>query len=99
MATCTISATFTDQAEQPVEGFRVSVYVPATPVSPVVQREATYMSDDAGLVEFDVPRGARIRVTFIQRGLSREFDVPDAATADLLTLLADAPDPFSVVAS
>jgi len=99
MATCTITGTFTDQAEAPLEGVRVSVYVPPTPVTSVAAQERTYESDDAGLVSFDLVQGIRVRVSILQRGLSREFDVPAEDTADLFTLLSDVPDPFTVAAT
>ena len=99
MALCTISGTFIDQGEVALPGMRVSVYVPPTPVTAIGARERTYTSDEDGLVEFAVVQGIRIRVTIIQRGLSREFTVPSEGAADLFTLLADAPDPFSAVAT
>lgn len=105
MATCTISALFTNQDGSPRPGVRVSVYVLPVPVTGVLEREATYVSedlleddgetpnDDAGKVSFDIVQGTCVRISVLH-WLSRELVVPAEDTADLFALMAAAPDPF-----
>lgn len=59
-------------------------------------RPEVYESDDNGFIQVPLVRGARVRVAIEGTYLVREFVVPDVATADLLSVLSDTPDPFSV---
>jgi len=63
----------------------------------VVENTLTLETDAAGHVEFDVVRGARIRVTFITTPFSREIVVPDKAVENLMTALGESTDNFRVV--
>ena len=55
-----------------------------------------YESDSSGLLEFSLLRNLRVRVALEGTTFIREFVVPDAATFDLLTVMAAAPDMFTV---
>jgi len=56
----------------------------------------TVDSDDLGFLQFTLVRGARVRVAIEGTAFVREFVVPNSATFDLLTVMAAAPDPFSI---
>lgn len=53
-------------------------------------------SGDDGFLQLTVIRGAKIRVAIEGTAYVREFVVPDAASFDLLTVMATAVDPFTV---
>lgn len=97
--TCTISATLRNQDGTPRPGVTVSVYVLATPVQSIVEREKNYVSDEDGVVSMPVWKGLPVRISILGRGISRELTVPSDDTADLFDLLADQPDPFQPVAT
>ncbi len=63
----------------------------------VLQGAANYTTDAAGHVEFDVVRGARIRISFPGSNFSRDITVPDSQTAKLTTTLGLATDNFTIV--
>tara|TARA_B100000242_G_scaffold294072_1_gene274557 strand:- start:1025 stop:1900 length:876 start_codon:yes stop_codon:yes gene_type:complete len=69
----------------------------ATSSMSVVERETSHKSNSAGRVEFDAVRGMKLRISFETTTFVREITVPDAATANLLTLMGAATDPFVVV--
>lgn len=53
-------------------------------------------SDDLGYLQFTVVRNMVIRVAVEGTSFVREITVPDAASFDLITAMANAPDPFTV---
>lgn len=53
-------------------------------------------SDALGFIQFTLVRGATVRVAIEGTYFVREFIVPNAATFDLITVMAAAPDVFTV---
>lgn len=63
----------------------------------VVRDQAiTIDSDDDGFLQLTLIRGAKVRVAIEGTSYIREFIVPDAASFDLLTVMATATDPFTI---
>jgi hypothetical protein len=56
-------------------------------------------SDQYGYLEVPLVQGAKVRVAIEGTAYVREFTVPATATFDLLTMMAAAPDPFTVQVS
>lgn len=56
----------------------------------------TFESDENGFLQMPLIRGSKVRVAIEGTLYVREFTVPDAASFDLLTVMAAAPDPFDV---
>jgi hypothetical protein len=56
----------------------------------------TIETDNAGHAEVNLVRGLRVKVVFEGTSIIREFTVPDTATFDLLQILGDAEDPYSI---
>jgi len=100
---CRLYADFIDQAGSAVSGFKVTVTNLFSEQSAsssglsIVGNSNTYESNSLGHVEFDVVIGAKIQIALVGTGLTREITVPDQATGNILTLLGDASDPFTVV--
>lgn len=98
---CRLYANFLSQEGLPFEKFKLQVHNLFDPNSSsglaVVDSVRAHETDSNGHVEFDVVRGARVKVVFITTPMSREFLVPDAPTANLLTLFGSATDAFRVV--
>lgn len=74
-----------DQNPSLVAGYSVSSMQPLV-----------FTSGDDGFIQFTLVRGARVRVAIEGTAFVREFVVPNAASFDLLTVMAAAPDPFTV---
>lgn len=55
-----------------------------------------HTADELGFLQFSVVRGAKVRVAVEGTTFVREFVVPDLPTFDLLSVMATAPDPFTV---
>lgn len=55
-------------------------------------------TDDQGFGQISLVRGAKVRVAIEGTNFVREFTVPNAATFDLLTVMAAAPDPYTIQA-
>lgn len=55
-----------------------------------------YDSDDDGFLQLTLIRGAKVRVAIEGTSYIREFDVPNSAAFDLLTIMATATDPFTI---
>lgn len=53
-------------------------------------------SDANGFIQFTLVRGAKVRVAIEGTTFVREITIPNAASFDLITLMADAPDPFTI---
>lgn len=98
---CRLFANFLSQEGLPFEKFKLQVhnlFDPAAPVGlAVVDPVRTHETDANGHVEFDLVRGTKVKVIFVTTPLAREFTVPDAPTANLLTLFGSATDAFKVV--
>lgn len=98
---CRIYGNFLSQDGLPFQKFKLQVQNMFASTGAgglaVVDSVRTYETDSNGHVEFDVVRGAKIKVIFVTTPLSREFVVPDAPTANLLTLFGSATDAFRVV--
>lgn len=98
---CRLYADFQSMAGEPWEGFKLHVHNLFDPASSsglaVIEPVKEYLTDAAGHVEFDVVRGARIRVAFVTTPLSREFVVPDKPVESLLTVFGAATDAFQIV--
>jgi hypothetical protein len=69
-----------------VEGFQVALD----------RKLVTIETDNAGHAEVTLVRGLRVKVVFEETGLVREITVPNAATFDILGLVAVAPDAFNL---
>lgn len=96
---CRLFADFIEMDGTVYEGLKVMVenlYLPTSNMA-MVQREKTYTSNSSGHVEFDVVRGAKVRVSFLTTTFVREITVPDQASSNLLTLMGAVSDPFVVV--
>tara|TARA_B100001123_G_C15299476_1_gene1020497 strand:+ start:622 stop:1524 length:903 start_codon:yes stop_codon:yes gene_type:complete len=59
---------------------------------------AVFVTNAAGHAEFDLVRGGVFRISIGDTPISKQITVPNAATADLLTLLGAPQDSFTVVA-
>lgn len=98
---CRIFANFISQEGLPFEKFKLQVHNMFDPAAPsglaVVDRVRNHETDANGHVEFDLVRGVRVKVVFVTTPLTRDFTVPDAPTANLLTLFGSATDAFRVV--
>ncbi|MEC8306383.1 MAG: hypothetical protein VXZ72_00790 [Chlamydiota bacterium] len=100
---CRLYADFINQAGSAVTGFKVTVtnmfsdQASSSSGLSIVGNSVTYESNSSGHVEFDIVIGAKIQIALVGTGLTREITVPDQATANILTLLGDASDPFTVV--
>jgi hypothetical protein len=98
---CRLFADFVDLAGEAVEGFRIRVSNLFDPSADeglaVVEGVEDHESDEDGHIEFDVVKGARLRVAFIGTKLVRTFTVPDESTANLLELMGQNTDNFAVV--
>ena len=99
---CRLSAVLVAVSGTPIVRPRVIVhphYVPTqTDGVGVLGGDLSFFGDDYGRVSFNLVRGSQVTVSLVDSGLSRSFVVPDAETANLLTVLGDAPDVFTVVA-
>ena len=100
---CRLYADFIDQAGSAVAGFKVTVTNLFSDQSDsssglsIVGNSVTYETNSLGHVEFDIVIGAKIQISLVGTGLTREITVPNQATGNILTLLGDASDPFKVV--
>lgn len=98
---CLLTGSFVDLQGQPLTEGSVLVqqcYLPATRDGRAVLGDDLDIPIDAnGMVAFSVVRGAHLTVSFGLSGSARDVIVPEAATADLLTLLGSAPDLYTVV--
>jgi hypothetical protein len=98
---CRLYADFITQDGLPFEQFKLKVENLYDPESSsglaVIEAVRTYETDSNGHVEFDIVRGARVRVAFITTPLTREFVVPDKPVESLLTVFGAATDAFQVV--
>jgi hypothetical protein len=65
--------------------------------SSLAQEGNSLTSDVNGHVEFDMVQGTRIRVNFITTRVSRDLDVPQQPSANVLTLIGNKKDAFAVV--
>jgi hypothetical protein len=54
-------------------------------------------TDNAGHAEITLVRGLKVKVVIEGTSLIREIQVPNVASFDLLTLMGQSPDPFSVL--
>lgn len=98
---CRLYADFVSMDGVPYFQFKLHVQVLFDPMAQggftVVDRVRTFETDEAGHVEFDVVRGARLRITFVTVPLTRELVVPDKAVENLNTALGVATDAFKIV--
>ena len=62
----------------------------------LTRKPITIITDNTGHAEVPLVKGSKWKVLFEGTSFIREFTVPDAATFDLLSLLAAAPDPFKI---
>lgn len=63
----------------------------------LIRQPVTVTTDNTGHAEITLVRGLKVKVVFEGTSLIREIQVPDAATFDLMALIATAPDPFNPV--
>lgn len=98
---CRLYADFTTQDGLPFFQFKLQVENLFDPESSsglgVIEAVRSYETDNSGHVEFDIVRGARVRVAFVTTPLTREFVVPDKPVESLLTVFGAATDAFQVV--
>jgi hypothetical protein len=71
----------------PIEGYSIAH----------TRKPITITTDTSGHAEVSLVRGTTWKVVFVGTSFIREFVVPDEESFDLLTVLATAPDPFSIV--
>lgn len=95
---CTVTAHFVRADGSDMKGVLVR-FTPATATdrpqgSAFVSSEITVESDEDGLVSMTLVRGMHGLLAVTGIPLFREVTVPDAPTADLFDLVADAPDPL-----
>lgn len=98
---CRLYANFVSLDGTPYKQFKLQIQSLFDPMAAnglaVVEKTFNVETDDAGHVEFDVVRGARIRVTFVTTPLSREIVVPNKGIENLMTAMGAATDAFRVV--
>jgi hypothetical protein len=89
-----------DFAGAALVGVRVTVEnLYQTPVQSLAMVRSTqaYVSDAVGRVEFDVLRGAQVKVSIGNTPIAKQITVPNVASASLLTLMGSPQDSFTVV--
>jgi hypothetical protein len=95
---CRLYADFVTQGGEPLEQFKLQVENLFSPASlGVMGGSDVHETNASGHVEFDLVRGAHVRVAFLTTPLTRDFVVPDVPVADLLTVFGDASDAFQIV--
>jgi hypothetical protein len=62
----------------------------------VMERYVEDVTDANGHIEFEVVRGARLRVSFVTSNFTRDITVPDTGVANLLEIFGVAADAFAV---
>ena len=97
---CTVSASFVDMEGLALKNVKVRVqnrFVPSIrSAKAVVGDDLVKEANSAGTVSFNLVREAQVTITIIGTGITRQVTVPDAATANLVTLLGAAEDLFTI---
>jgi len=86
-----------------VEGQEITFYSQHEPIQvqgyqvALLRSPITITTNTSGHAEISLVRGLKVKVVFEGTSLIRDITIPDAATFDLLDLLANATDPHDVV--
>lgn len=100
---CKLSATFYGMDGAPKRNVCISVSIVNKPSlvagSCVADAATNHLTNHAGYVEFNLVRGITVDIAISAFSMRRRVTVPDAATADILSLLDDAPDAFTIQSS
>lgn len=98
---CRLYGDFIEFDGTPIENFKISIENRFDPEAEggltMVSRVKEFLTDANGHVEFDVVRGARLRVAFVNTSLVRDIVVPDKPVENLATAYGLATDNFQVV--
>jgi hypothetical protein len=98
---CRLFGDFIEFDGTPIENFKISIENRFDPEAEggltMVSRVKEFLTNASGHVEFDVVRGARIRVAFVNTSLVRDIVVPDKPVENLATAYGLATDNFQVV--
>jgi hypothetical protein len=92
-----------DQAGRPIANQEISFFMEDVPLAVdgfqvgLGRVQVNMRTNVNGHAEMALIRGSSLRVVFVGTSLIRSIVVPDADTFNLLTLVSNAADPFSVV--
>lgn len=99
--TCTLSATLYRMDGSPLRHAAVRVALLHRPElfggAAVFDTDLLFSTDTNGRVQFQLVRGIQVEISIAPLSLRRIITVPDAAEANILTLMSQAPDLFEIV--
>ena len=97
---CRLYIFFVKLDGSPAENVRLTAanrYVTVGSDQFVYEGENTVLSDATGLAQLDVVQGTKVRVSIHDALYVREITVPGTSSANLLTVLGETSDAFTVV--